>query len=395
MEFRHITPEEYDEFRRITKYAFTVSPDHLAYWLSDEFDFAAAEAVFEGGKMVSIAQLLPFKVFYGDTLIRMGGFSGVATPPEYRRKHYVRHLLYNCLVEMRENKVPISYLYPFSFAYYRKFGWEQSSVIHIIKLSPEYFMGIPEVAGQMERKDPDDSEELNRVYEAFAKRYNSCCVRDKKYWKKLLTPPHINRYIYLWRNSRGEPKGYVIYDNVDKSAEPIFEINIRFREWMALDGEARLGIFRFLRDHDSQIKQIAMRHPPDVQVIPFLNNPRCQFEITAGFMNRIVDVKQAFEAKSYPPGLAGKVRFRLKDDYCSWNDGSFALEIEGGKAKVRAGVSEVDFATDICCISALFTGFYTLREVFEYGKIHDITAKDVERFSPLFAERTPYLSNAF
>ncbi|KPL07187.1 hypothetical protein AMJ86_05365, partial [bacterium SM23_57] len=220
MTIRSITSEEYDEFRRHTKYAFTVSPDHLAYWLSDDLDLSVAKAVFDSGQMVSIAQLLPFQVYFGDTLIPMGGFSGVATPPEHRRKQYVRNLLYHCLEEMRDTHVPLSYLYPFEFSYYRKFGWEQTSEFHIYKMSPSYFMGIPEVEGRMELKTPEDTDEINTVYEVFAPRYNSCCQRDGKYWKKLLTPPNTNRFVYLWRDANGDPRGYLIYDNVDKGSGP-------------------------------------------------------------------------------------------------------------------------------------------------------------------------------
>ena len=395
MEYRAITPEDYGEFRRCTKYAFTVAPEYMAYWLPDNQDLSIAKAVFDGGKMVSIAQVLPFKVFFGDTLIPMGGYSGVATPPEYRRKRYVRHLLFHSLSEMRDNKVPLSYLYPFDFSYYRKFGWEQASIYHVFKIPPSYFTGIPEVQGQMELKTADDTDEVNKIYESFARRYNSCCIREKKYWEKLLTLPKTNRYMYLWRNRQGDPKGYVIYDNLEKSTDPVFEVDIRFREWAALDGEARLGIFRFLRDHDSQIKQIIMRTPPDVPVIPYLNNPRCQFEVWAGFMARIVDVVQAFEAKSYPPGLAGKVRFRVTDDFCTWNNDAFTMTIEGGMARVTGGASNVDFATDICTLAALYVGFWSLKDAYEIGRIRDISAADVDRFSPLFSERIPYLINFF
>jgi predicted acetyltransferase len=395
MEYRTITPEEYDEFRRITKYAFTVSQDHLDYWLSKDMDLSIAKAVFDGGKMVSIAQVLPFRVFFGDTLIPMGGYSGVATPPEYRRKRYIRHLLFHSLSEMRDNKVPLSYLYPFDFSYYRKFGWEQASSVHILKIDPEYFHGIAEVDGQMKLTEPDETKDLNEVYEVFARRYNSCCQRDKNYWKKLLTPPNTNRYGYLWYDSLGSPGGYLIYDILEKAADPMPQLNLRFREWAALNGNARLGIFRFLRDHDANIERIIMRHPSDIPVVPYLNNPRVEYEIKPGFMARIVDVVQAFEAKSYPPGLAGKVRFQITDEFCNWNTDAFTLTIEGGKARVVGGASDVDFATDICTLAALYVGFWSLKDAFDIGRIHDITAADVDRFSPLFSERIPYLINFF
>jgi predicted acetyltransferase len=112
-------------------------------------------------------------------------------------------------------------------------------------------------------------------------------------------------------------------------------------------------------------------------------------------MGRIGDVKQAFEAKIYPPSLAGQVRMRIKDDFAPWNDGTFTLKIDGGKAKVTSGTAEVDFTTDIKCLSAIYIGFMALEEAYDLGKIYDISSADVKKFSPLFAERTPYLINLF
>jgi predicted acetyltransferase len=138
-----------------------------------------------------------------------------------------------------------------------------------------------------------------------------------------------------------------------------------------------------------------MRTPPGIPVTPYLNNPRCKYEIWAGFMARIVDVVQAFEAKSYPHTLAGKVRFRITDEFCDWNNDSFTLTIEGGNAKVTTGATDVDFATDICTLAALYVGFWSLKDAFDIGRIHDISAADAGRFNPLFAERIPYLINFF
>ncbi len=394
MEIRSVTKEEYDEFRRICKYAFSLEPEVLQYWLTDDLDLSWTNALFDGGKMVSVTEVMPFKVFFGDALIPMGGLSGVATPPEYRRKGYVRKILFHCLEDMRENKVPLSYLYPFEFSYYRKFGWEQASVFKVLKFSPSVFQGIDEVKGVMEEKDPEDTDELNAVYEAFVKEYTSACERDKKYWKMILTPPKTDRHVYLWRNSKGDPRGYYIYHN-EKKPDSEWEYKMVTREWAALDGEARLGIFRFLRDHDSQINEVSLRTAPGVPVRPYMNDPRCKYDLEPGFMGRIVDVKQAFEAKVHPPSLAGQVRIGLKDEFCSWNNGSFTLKIDGGEAVVTPGTAEVDFTTDIKCLSAIYIGFMTLEGAHDLGKIQDISMADVKKLSPLFVERTPYLINFF
>ena len=85
----------------------------------------------------------------------------------------------------------------------------------------------------------------------------------------------------------------------------------------------------------------------------------------------------------------------MKDEYCSWNNDTFTLKVEGGKAIITSGASAVDFSLDICTLAAIYTGFWNLEDAFEYGKIQDISRGDVQRFEPLFVERIPHLINFF
>lgn len=39
--------------------------------------------------------------------------------------------------------------------------------------------------------------------------------------------------------------------------------------------------------------------------------------------------------KKYSPDLSGKVVFGVKDQIAEWNQGSFSLEVENGRAHVR------------------------------------------------------------
>src|SRR5699024_3959045 len=68
--------------------------------------------------------LIPLSVYINGKELDMGGVSSVATWPEYRRNGMVKQLLHHSLTYMKRHGQTISYLFPFSFAYYRKYGWE-------------------------------------------------------------------------------------------------------------------------------------------------------------------------------------------------------------------------------------------------------------------------------
>ncbi len=54
----------------------------------------------------------------------MGGLTGVGTYPEYANMGLMNQLMRQALADMQKKKQSISYLFPYSFPYYRQRGWE-------------------------------------------------------------------------------------------------------------------------------------------------------------------------------------------------------------------------------------------------------------------------------
>ena len=67
-----------------------------------------------------------YTVRFDGHLSVMGGIGGVSTLPPYRRNGSIRECMRAALADMNEKGFDFSYLYPFSRAYYRKFGYENS-----------------------------------------------------------------------------------------------------------------------------------------------------------------------------------------------------------------------------------------------------------------------------
>lgn len=79
---------------------------------------------FEEDTMFSTFAVTDFTQFFDGNQVKMGGIGGVATLPSHRRKGGIRGIFQAALTDMYENGCDFSYLYPFSTAYYRKFGYE-------------------------------------------------------------------------------------------------------------------------------------------------------------------------------------------------------------------------------------------------------------------------------
>ena len=74
--------------------------------------------------MMSTFTVSDFTVQFDGSPCQLGGIGGVATLPQYRRRGGIRACFREALPDMYGSGYDFSYLYPFSTAYYRKFGYE-------------------------------------------------------------------------------------------------------------------------------------------------------------------------------------------------------------------------------------------------------------------------------
>src|SRR5699024_10388426 len=103
--------------------------------------------------------------------------SSVATWPEYRRQGMIKHLLRLALYYMRENGQTVSFLAPFSFAFYRKYGWELAFSEKHYSIPMAHLQKSWDAKGYVRRISRDTSL-LNRIYNTYAKNYTGMLIRD-------------------------------------------------------------------------------------------------------------------------------------------------------------------------------------------------------------------------
>jgi predicted acetyltransferase len=216
MKIRPIKKSEFDELKRISKQAFVLNEERIDRWFTKDFDLSRTRALFVDGRMQSVLEIIPFQVWFNDKKMPMGGISGVASPPESRRKGYVRKLMEYSLKDMKERGFPISTLYPFSFDFYRKFGWEHASDWRVYSFDPKDLGEIPVPKGEMLRFSEKELKSVNHAYNEFSKTKTCSILREKKHWlERIMKSYEREMYSYLWRDYRGRVQGYIIYEIID------------------------------------------------------------------------------------------------------------------------------------------------------------------------------------
>jgi predicted acetyltransferase len=391
---RNIVLEKIEESLRLSQFAFQ-------YEMSEE-DRKARLASFKpeqnwgyyiDDQLAAKLGILKLQTWINGVSFEMGGIAGVATWPEYRRHGMVKKLLVHALLKMKEAEQTISFLHPFEFPFYRKFGWETYTEFRKYEIPKELIINQFFTAGHMKRTA--DWRLLDEIYKVYAQRFNGTLVRDENWWNRNVFKKSSTSAIFY--DEAGLAKGYILYKVKNK------EMNIE--EFVFLDESARKGLWKFIADHDSMIDKIILKAPSNDQLAFVLANPRIKQEVVPYFMARIVDVAAFLEKFPIAAGLdKQRLELQITDEYAAWNNGSFTVKWgSSGKAKVKqneADESKKSKDTNLvlaCSIGTLSAMFLSYQRPVFLQSIGRLQASDatIELLEKLIPSRTTYLMDFF
>ncbi|MEJ8305104.1 GNAT family N-acetyltransferase [Saccharibacillus sacchari] len=394
MEIRRLTDQDFDDNVALAEYAFL-------YTLSDQqkeerrkrFGDEIVWGAFEGQELCAKLALMPLEVYVHEKKLKMGGIGGVATWPEKRRKDMVTLLLRRALEEMKNQGQLLSYLHPFSVAFYRKYGWEIFTDNKNYSIPVDKLPARQNVPGRVVREVRDISV-LKSVYDRVITRYNGAMTRSGNWWKNRVMSGIP--YTAVYYNEIGEPEAYVLYAIEEKVwiTEEMFWLN----------ETARQGLWDFIGNHDSKLKEVRLKLPADDPLSLLLPDPMVKQEIEPYFMGRIVDA--AVFVREYPfAGLGTHSRFSLKieDRDAPWNEGTWVWSISpdgtGDLESVRTPADAENEAgnglsVSIGLLTAMLLGYRRPSDLRRFGLL-EASEATAERLDALIPARTPYLPDYF
>ncbi|GAA4875105.1 GNAT family N-acetyltransferase [Paenibacillus vulneris] len=370
---RHIPKEQFEDSLSLSEFAFQyeVPKEERAKKLSLLKEKECWGAYVEGN-LAARMTVIDLHVWLYGKRFAMGGIASVATWPEYRRGGLVSALLSNALNVMREQGQSLSFLHPFQFAFYRKFGWETYTETKKYEIPTALLPKFPHQPGRVVRVSRE-TELLNSIYQQYAKGYNGTLDRDEGWWNHRILDGKKGT-VAVYYDGSGEPSGYVHYE--------VKQQICRIHELVYLHREAWKGLWRFIADHDSMIEKVTISVPANDATSFLLDNPRIKQEVIPYFMARIVDVKSFMEQFPFVPAAQEsdirRLRLRISDAHAEWNDGEFLLEISPDGGVRIDKVQEADSgAPAVSCgvgtLAAMFMGYQ--RPTF----LHDVDRLEGDR----------------
>ena len=353
---RKTRPDETEAVNALFSVAFETAPENGPAQ-EDEGGVCHWGAFSEDGKLMSALTFTSFSAYFDGNVCPIAGVGGVSTLPPYRRRGGVAACFAQALPALYADGVLLSYLYPFSTAFYRRFGYE-SCVTRLRCTLDLAQLKLPPSDGSFRlalHEEPlaADVRAVDRVWES---RWNMEVIHgEADYdWLEKLDPLKTQEYLYVCYDAADVPLGYTAFRTVQEPDGRNLVCS-RFRFLGKAGFHALLGVFKSLSS-DHRFAKFSLPSDP---ALPYLLGEwslgAAGFSLEPAGMVRAVNARVLLLCAAYRG--SGSLRLQLRDPLIPENNGVFRIRFSEGKAvSIERTEEKPDAAMEIGAFSALLAG---------------------------------------
>ena len=315
------------------------------------------------GEMMSTFTINDYTVRFDGHACRMGGIGGVATLPQYRRRGGIRGCFQAAMPDMYASGYDFSYLYPFSTAYYRKFGYECCvrklfTSVRLSLLVPPEFSGTFRLA---EAGNPM-TEAIRSVDACWESKYNMMVQhRPEDYkWTEEPDPAVRQLFTYVCFAQDGTPKAYATFSKADEKEGR----NLVCSRFCFADREGFSGLMNLFKSlsSDHVLAKFALPACEAMQyMLPEWSMDAASSILHPSGMVRVINAESVLKKAAYLG--SGSAVLEIRDPQIPENSRTFAVQFSQGKAvSVEETQEEADAVLSITAFSALIAGVCGFQE---------------------------------
>lgn len=346
--------------------------------------------------MMAFISTTHYDVRFDGHEVRMTGIGGVSTLPQYRRNGAVRECFNRSLKDAYLNDVTLSYLYPFSTAYYRKFGYELCTEQMRYSVNLKSIKRFEEADGQVYLIEHGAYlDDYKRIYDSFAARYNMMCVRSDIDYKFIenANPAKDGNYIYIYKSKSGEPKGAMSFKKVKWQNDNRFDIVCS--SFFFTDMEGFKGLLNHSLAFTSYYENCVFSLPMNINITSYIPEwalHSYKRECLFNGMVRVVNVKQVLSLARYKG--SGELNISVADNQIEQNNNTFRVQFKDGRAaEVSVTDMKCDIELSINDFSRLIVGTHDSEEIQLIENVKIYSNKDsIER---VFYKKPSFIADYF
>lgn len=355
-----------DEYRRVNElFAICFEQPYQNCPIDPENDDAVHWAAYDDcGEMMSTFTISDYIIHFDGHSCLMGGVGGVATLPEFRRRGGIRACFEAAIPDLYARGYDFSYLYPFSTAYYRKFGFESCVQkfgwrVDLGLLNPQKTEGYFRLA-EKHRPLTDALRKIDALWEQHVNMMVQHGEQDYQ-WANDADPSVKQEFTYVWFDAKNTPKAYTTFKVVSESDGR----NLVCSRFCFADPEGFSGLMRLFKSLSSDHSYVKFSTPalPALQyLLPEWSLGAVKWDLLSNAgMVRVVNVENVLKKARYLG--SGRCTLEIQDPQIAENCGRFAVTFADGKAiSVERTVQNADVVLPISAFSALIAGVCDWRD---------------------------------
>lgn len=387
-DYRLTGPAAREQFYQLYLYAFNRQDSaRRRDYFFQRYDHGWIYGLHAGDQLVSGLYSLPFTVNFHGVNFRMNGIGDVMSAPEFSGRGGAGTLLRASLAEMAEKHVTLAYLAPFSYEYYRRFGYEQVFNKMMYTIAGK---DVPAFRAQGDGTVTRQSLRLalpvlKPLYAQLAEHLRGGMVREDWWWEHLALASDWDAALY--QDDAGLVRGYLLYERSGST--------LTVQEWYAADQTAWTHLMAFLLKHGNTFATLEFADQDSRYRGDWFPNPYVLKAAAEPFMMaRIVDLQDFFNRYPYTGQLADPVTLAVTDDTLPANQGVWRLSVAGAEKIGDDPAAEADISLSIQVLTKALFGTQPLAALVKSGRA-DGDQDAVARLDRVLHHELPMLNDYF
>ena len=389
MKIRYAKKNEKEIAIKFWKDSFKDSEEQVKFYFDNIYNEKNYLVLEDNSKIISSLHENDYIFNFNNESINSKYIVGVSSDITMRNKGYMSKLLISMLENSKKKSMPFVFLTPINPKIYRKFGFEYFSNI-------EYYNFLVEELADF--KFPKDNysyiemneenknlylDDLIKIYN-FNMKDNFCYLeRDNFYFNKILKEANSD-----------EMKTFILYKDKKACAYIIFglyEENLEIRECLALDSISYKEILALIYGLNiaNGFKNLNLASPNNSNIeFLFENQLNIEKNVKPFMMMRVLNPLAIFKNLKLE---ISNIKIYIEDKILKENSGLYSLNNEISFSNIIEKKATYDLRIDIGDLVFLITGYFSIDELIELGKI-DIKNKNIiKKLSKIFNKKNSYL----
>ena len=386
-----ISDDEFDSAVRASVLGFGdhVSDELLRVARSDA-DMGRTFGAFDGRDIVGTTVTRTSAITIPGGRAKLGFVDDVAVLPTHRRRGIMTRMMRAQLDQMRERGEPLAALSASESLIYERFGYGIATWYHRWKIDRRHTsMKIPPNGGGRVRFiSADTAREAWPELHAKVRRNRLGMVHySDTYWRAALWDAEFQRdgateffHVAYMRGDR--ITGICAYRRRERG--------ILAPYLLGEDAEVEAELWKYCFGIDLVLEIQAWPRPTDDPLPWRLEDPRrLERNLIDHMWLRLVDVKEALSVREYDESAS--LTFRVRDEFCPWNDGVYALEANRNRPECTRSDSVPQIELGVSDLAAAYLGGVTFSTLARAGRVRELESGALELADRAFrTERQPW-----